>query len=56
MPRSEYAGFSTQQAARKADDLMREALETGRWFDLPERLSELRAIMQRGDERQRSLI
>jgi hypothetical protein len=52
MARAEYRGFSYQQASREAEKLLSEAIKTGRWFDLPERLIELRAIMNRTDAKQ----
>jgi hypothetical protein len=53
--RPEYAGFSYQQASAEADKLLRDALKNGRWFDLPERLSDLRAIMHRSDSKQEKM-
>jgi hypothetical protein len=53
--RLEYSGMSYQQASREGERLLHEAIKTGRWFELPERLSELRAIMHRADSKQEKL-
>lgn len=53
--RAEYAGLSYQEASLEGERLLREAIRTGRWFELPERLSDLRAIMHRSDSKQEKL-
>jgi hypothetical protein len=50
--RSEYQGLTAAQAEAEARKLLRAALDTGRWFDLPDRLSLLRAIIQQPSDRQ----
>lgn len=40
------------QAEGEAKRLLKEALETGKWFHLPEQLARLRSMIQRPDERQ----
>ena len=51
-----YAGMSPEQAEAEARKLFKQAIETGRWFDLPERLSMLRKIIQRPNDKQRQLL
>jgi hypothetical protein len=50
--RAEYAGFDYQSASQEAVKLLKAAIESGRWFDLPERLADLRSIMNRSDAKQ----
>lgn len=49
----EYAGISHEMASREASCLIERAAVTGAWIhiDLPERLSELRAIIMRRDRK-----
>ena len=51
-----YAGMSPDQAEAEAKKLFRDALESGRWFDLPERLAMLRKIVQGANDKQGRLI
>jgi hypothetical protein len=39
-------GMSYEQASRKGAELVAMAQKTGRWFDLPEQLAELRLQMK----------
>lgn len=50
-----YRGMSYEAASREATRLMKEAIETGRWFHLPECLMQLRAIMQPVSDKQTKL-
>jgi len=42
-----YCGMSYEQASREAARLIDLARRSGSWFDLPEKLTELRNIMRR---------
>jgi hypothetical protein len=53
---SEYRGFTIEQAESEARKLFKNALETGRWFDLPERLMLLRTIIQQPSEKQGRML
>lgn len=55
MPELKYRGMSYEQASREGERLLQEALKTGRWFDLPELLMQLRAIMQPVADKQAKL-
>lgn len=50
-----YSGMSHEAASREAIRLLKEAIETGRWFHLPESLIQLRAIMQPASDKQAKL-
>jgi len=54
MPRN-YRGLSYEGASKEATKLLREALESGQWFHLPECLMQLRAIMQPVSDKQAKL-
>lgn len=43
----DYRRLTYDQAQAEALNLMREAIESQRWFDVPEKLMLLRSVMQR---------
>lgn len=50
-----YQGMSYEAASAEAGKLLREAIDTGHWFHLPECLMQLRAIMQPVSDKQAKL-
>jgi hypothetical protein len=42
---ADYRGMSYEAASAEGMRLMKEAVRTGKWFGLPEKLAALRAIM-----------
>ena len=45
--RHRFAGMSYRQASEEAERLLKRALASGSWFDLPDQLVALRWIMDR---------